>query len=140
MNRIIVGAGLLLGLVYLAVMPRRSARTRETDALEFALFILLMLMFTPLSFGYLFACLLFPFTVLVARILNTPARHLVISGGAAVLLLALTIPFQRAAQMYGNTFFATLSLFVGLALELWMLTRRAITQSTSLPATQLATR
>ena len=139
-NRIIVGAGLLLGLVYLAVMPRRSARTRETDALEFALFILLMLMFTPLSFGYLFACLLFPFTVLVARILNTPARHLVISGGAAVLLLALTIPFQRAAQMYGNTFFATLSLFVGLALELWMLTRRAITQSTSLPATQLATR
>ena len=122
---IIVGAGLLLGLVYLAVMPRRNARRRETDALEFALFILLMLMFTPLSFGYLFACLLFPFTVLIARVLQFPARHLLITGGMAALLLVATIPAQRTAQLYGNYFFASLILFVGLAVELWQLKRQA---------------
>jgi hypothetical protein len=78
-----------------------------------------MLMFTPLSFGYLFACLLFPFTVLIARALQRPARHLLIAGGIAVLLLLVSIPAQRSAQLYGNYFFASLSLFVGLALELW---------------------
>ena len=122
-NRIIVGSGLLLGLSYLAVMPQRGARTRATDAIEFALFILLMLMFTPLAFGYLFVCLLFPFTVLLARALQKPERHLLMAGGLAVLLLLVTIPAQRPAQLYGNYFFASLSLFVGLALELWRLKR-----------------
>lgn len=118
-NAIIVGAGLLLGLAYVAVIPRRENRTRESDAIEFALLILLMLLFTPLAFGYLFACLLFPFTVTVWRALAHPNPMLLICGGVAVFLLALTIPLQRAAQTYGNTFFATLILFVGLAIELW---------------------
>jgi len=124
-NRIILGSALALGLVYVAVMPRRGRRTSETDALEFALFILLMLMFTPLSFGYLFACLLFPFTVVVARVLQTSSRCLLVCGGLALFLLALSIPAQRTAQLYGNYFFATLSLFVGLAMELWAEKQRA---------------
>jgi hypothetical protein len=33
-------------------------------------------------------------------------------------LLALGIPFPRGAQVYGNTFFATLLLFIGLSIEL----------------------
>ena len=118
-NRIIVGAGLILGLIYVAVMPRRDMRTRRTDALEFALFILLMLMFTPLAFGYLFVSLLYPFAVLVQRWLETGRRELLIGGVAAVALLALAIPFQRPAQLYGNSFFATLLLFGLLACELW---------------------
>ncbi len=122
-NRIVVGTGLLLGLVYLAVMPRRDRRTRESDALEFALFLLLLLMFTPLAFGYLFATLLYPFTVVVARLLARPQRSLWIAAGIAVALLALTLPFQRGAQLYGNTFLATLTLFLGLAWELWRLKR-----------------
>ena len=118
-NRLIVGVGLILGLIYVGVMPRRRERTRETDAMEFALFILLMLMFTPLAFGYLFACLLFPFAVVVQRLLVHPNRRLLILFGVAVLLLALTIPLQRIAQAYGNTFLATLTLFIALAIELW---------------------
>ena len=117
-NRIILGAGLLLGLIYLAVMPRRGQRTIETDALEFALFFLLLLLFTPLSFGYLFASLLFPFTVIVSRLQERPNRRLLACLIACVALLALTIPFQKMAQAYGNTFLATLILFCGLALEL----------------------
>jgi hypothetical protein len=36
----------------------------------------------------------------------------------ALALLALSILFPRAAQLYGNTFFATLLLFIGLSIEL----------------------
>src|SRR4051812_7361239 len=67
-NRIILGAALALGLVFIGVMPQRRQRTRETDAIEFALLILLMLLFTPLSFGYLFAWLIYPLTVVSARV------------------------------------------------------------------------
>ncbi len=118
-NCIIATTGLILGLVYIAVMPRRGRRTNETNAIEFALLILLMLLFTPLAFGYLFVCLLFPFTVVVHRLLEQPSRSLWACAIIAVLLLALGLPFQRMAQTYGNTLFATLILFVGLAIELW---------------------
>ncbi|MDQ2659453.1 MAG: glycosyltransferase 87 family protein, partial [Verrucomicrobiota bacterium] len=124
-NRIILGTALVLGLLYIAVLPRRGRRTRETDALEIALFVLLMLIFTPLAFGYLFACLLFPFAVLVERWCRHAHRRLLASGIAAVALLALTIPFQKTAQTYGNTLFATLILFGALALELWEVKRGA---------------
>ena len=122
-NRLIVGAALLLGLIYVAVMPAQARRNNETDAIEFALLILLMLLFTPLVFGYLFACLLFPITVAVSRLLRERSRFLLATAGLALFLLALTIPLQRTAQTYGNTFFATLLLFAGLARELWIMKR-----------------
>jgi hypothetical protein len=109
----------LLGLLYLAVMPRQAQRTPDTDALEFALFILLLLMFTPLSFGYLFASLLYPFTVALKLFLDRPSNRLLASCAAAVVLIALSVPLQRPAQVYGNYFFAALLLFIALGLELW---------------------
>ncbi len=117
-NRIIMGAALFFGLAYVAVLPRRDARTRQSDAIEFSLLLLLMLMFTPLAFDYLFAFLLFPFTVVVQRLLIVGTRRLLICASIAVLLLAMSIPLQRAAQGLGNVFFATALLFVALALEL----------------------
>jgi hypothetical protein len=63
---------LLLGLVFIAVMPAAGQRTPETDAIEFALLLLLILIFTPLTFGYLFAWLLYPLTVIVRRLLVAP--------------------------------------------------------------------
>ena len=118
-NRIIFVSAFVLGLIFIAVLPGRGRRTSETDALEFALLILLTLMVTPLAFGYLFACLLYPFTVVVMRLLKGPSRSLLVCAVAAVFLLALTIPWQKTAQSYGNTFFATLILFGALATELW---------------------
>ena len=123
-NKIILATALALGLAYIAVMPRRGLLVPETFAIEAALLLLLVLLFTPLVFGYMFAWLLFPITVIVHRLMQHRSRPLLISGAAALVLLALTIPFQRIAQAYGNTFFATLMLFVGLALELWRLKRR----------------
>lgn len=119
-NVVIVVCALGFGLAFIAAMPRSAARTPETDAIEFALLLLLMLVFTPLSFGYLFAWLLYPLTVVVQRLVASPGSHtaLAICAGVAVLLLAFSIPFRVGAQTYGNALFATLLLFAGLALEL----------------------
>ena len=124
-NGIILGSALGLGFVFIGAMPRRSRRTPETDAIEFALLLLLILVFTPLSFGYLFAWLLYPLTVVVQRLLaGTDSRTALLGCAvAAIVLLALSIPFRVMAQTYGNALFATLLLFAGLTMELWRLKR-----------------
>ncbi|MFL6526726.1 MAG: glycosyltransferase family 87 protein [Chthoniobacterales bacterium] len=122
-NRIILAAALLFGLAYVAVMPRRNRRTTETDAIEFALLLLLILMFTPLTFGYLFVWLLYPFTVSTQRLLTHRNPRLFVLTAAAVVLLSLTAIWRVPAQTYGNVFFATTLLFVALALELWTIKR-----------------
>jgi hypothetical protein len=124
-NRVILATALLFGLAFVAVMPRGPQRTGKTDAIEFALLLLLMLLFTPLSFGYLFVWLLYPFTVVVQRVLAEPGPRtaLLVCAGTAIALLSLSIPFRVMAQTYGNAFFATILLFAGLALELWNLKR-----------------
>ena len=126
-NGIILGCAFALGLVYIAAMPRSKARTSETDSIEFALLLLLILVFTPLSFGYLFAWLIYPVTVVVHRLVSaSPSRAtLLISSGTAIALLALSVPFRVTAQTYGNALFATLLLFAGLAMELWR-SKRAV--------------
>ena len=124
-NAIIAGIALLLGLSYLAAMPPAAQRTRETDAIECAMLLLLMLIASPLSFGYLFGFLLFPFVICTRIWLVRPESSLRWWALAAVLLLALTFPFQRWSQRYGNTLLATLLLFIGLALELRRLRRAA---------------
>ena len=60
-NGIIVSAALVLGDAFIAVMPRRGMRTPESDTIEFGLLLLLMLMVTPLSFGYFYSWLMLPF-------------------------------------------------------------------------------
>jgi hypothetical protein len=92
------------------------------------------LMFTPLSFGYLFVWLLYPLTVVVQRLLiGSGARALFGCGLAAVVLLALSIPFRVMAQTYGNALFATLLLFAGLAMELWRIKRAGGGLETAVP-------
>jgi hypothetical protein len=139
-NKLILATALLLGLAYVAVMPRQRAATPETFAVETALLLLLVLLFTPLVFGYLFAWLLYPAAVVIRRLMQNPSRSLLVCAAGALALLAFTIPFQRIAQAYGNTFFATLLLFTGLAIELWRIkaptaelagTRAGATQPTS---------
>jgi hypothetical protein len=41
-------------------------------------------------------------------------------------LLAVGLIFPRGAQLYGNTFFATLLLFVGLSMELFGFKRQTV--------------
>jgi hypothetical protein len=134
-NHIILVTALALGVAFIAVMPASGRRTQETDAIEFALLLLLMLMFTPLSFGYLFAWLIYPLTVVVQRLLAGPGSRLLLGCGvAAVFLLALSIPFRVMAQVYGNALFATFLLFVALATELWRIKRAGGASETAVPS------
>jgi glycosyl transferase family 87 len=132
-NRIIIACALALGLAFVTTMPRAGRRTPQTDAIEFALLLLLMLVFTPLSFGYLFAWLLYPLTVVTQRILDGTGSHAVLSAcaGSALALLALSIPFRVTAQTYGNALFATLLLFVGLSAELWRIKLASVPEAIS---------
>ena len=117
-NAIIISAALALGIVFIAVMPDRDTRTAESDAIEFALLLLLMLMLTPLSFGYFYSWLMLPFAVITQRVLIEKGSAVLWWTLPALALLALGLAFPRGAQLYGNTFFASLLLFVGLSVEL----------------------
>jgi Glycosyltransferase family 87 len=117
-NAVIACVALGLGLLFIAVMPQRQMRTTESDAIEFALLLLMVLMLTPLAFGYLFSWLMLPFAVVTQRVLTGKSSTILWWSVSALAVLALAIPFRRAAQMYGNTFFAALLLFVGLSVEL----------------------
>ena len=50
-NVIIMSIAVALGVLFIVVIPERAMRTAESDAIEFALLILMMLMLTPLSFN-----------------------------------------------------------------------------------------
>jgi hypothetical protein len=117
-NAIIVGVALVLGSLFIAVMPHRGMRTAESDAIEFALLLLLMLMITPLSFGYFFSWLMLPLAVATQQVLLGKNSGILWWCVPALALLALGLLFPRGAQLYGNTFFATVLLFVGLSIEL----------------------
>ena len=124
-NAIIIGIALALGIAFIAVMPQRGMRMAESDAIEFTLLLLLMLMITPLSFGYFFCWLMLPFAIATQRVLAGKGSAILWWGLPALALLALGLIFPRGAQLYGNTFFATLLLFIGLSLELWRLKQQA---------------
>jgi len=122
-NAIVVGVGLLLGIWFIAVMPRCDQRTAQSDATEFALLLLLILMITPLSFGYFYSWLMLPFAVITQRVLDGKGSVIFWWSLPGFGLLALGLVQPRAAQLYGNTFFATLLLFIAFSLELLRLKR-----------------
>jgi hypothetical protein len=128
-NAIIVAVAVALGILYVAVLPQRGMRTAESDAIEFALLLLLMLMVTPLSFGYFYSWLMLPLAVITQRVLAGKASALLWWTVPALVLLALGVIRPRGAQLYGNTFFATLLLFIGLSIELLRFERAARLQS-----------
>ena len=127
-NGIIVAVALALGILFVVVMPRRAMRTPESDGIEFALLVLMMLMVTPFAFGYFFCWLMLPFSVVTQRLLVGKGAALLCWSLPALTLLALGLPFPRSAQLYGNTFLAALLLFIGLSIELWRYKQQAGSQ------------
>jgi len=117
-NAIVAGIALVLGSLFIAVMPQRGMRTAKSDAIEFALLLLLILMITPLSFGYFYSWLMLPFAVITHQVLAAKDSAILRWSLPALALLALGLIFPRGAQLYGNSFFATLLLVVGCSVEL----------------------
>ncbi len=116
-NYIILAFAFVVGLSFLVVMPRTISL--DTAALEFACLLMLILLFTPLAFGYLFLWLMLPLALVLQRWLSH--GDLVSSLGfmIAVTLLLVTAVTPRVAQTYGSVFFAALVLYVTMAVELW---------------------
>ena len=113
-NIVIMGSALLLGLSFVVAMPRQ--RAPEGDAREFAALLSLILIFTPLAFGYLFVWLMFPLALLIKRSLEVPASLIWLL--IALALLTATAIAPRFAQIYGSLFFAALMLYLALAIDL----------------------
>ncbi len=113
-NIVIIASALLLGFSFVAAMPRQ--RAPEGDAREFAALLSLILIFTPLAFGYLFVWLMFPLAILIKRSLEVPASLIWLL--IALALLTATAIAPRFAQIYGSLFFAALMLYLALAIDL----------------------
>jgi hypothetical protein len=113
-NIVIIASALLLGFSFVAAMPRQ--RAPEGDAREFAALLSLILIFTPLTFGYLFVWLMFPLALLIKRSLEAPASLIWLL--IALALLTATGIAPRLAQIYGSLFFAALMLYLALAIDL----------------------
>jgi hypothetical protein len=119
-NLIVLAISLLIGLGYLAVMPKATRRTERSDAEEIGILFCLITVASPLARQYYFLWLFFPITVLAHRAAYDP-RPAVRSGTWALLavaggLLFLSLPlFPVDLQAYGNNLAATILLTAGLA-------------------------
>ncbi len=132
-----LAAMLALALFVASMLPARKQRTADTDAIEFALVTLLIVMFSPLSFNYAFVWLIYPLTVALNVVRESPAkarwRNLERTWVALVFgIPATAIAFPLYAQAYGNLFVPALLLVIGLGVKLHAL--RSAGWPTSLPA------
>jgi hypothetical protein len=118
-NLIVLAISLLIGLGYVAVIPKASRRTERSDAEELGILFCLMTVASPLARQYYFMWLFFPMTVLIHRAAYDP-RPAVKAGTWALLavaggLLTLSIPiFSIDLQAFGNNLAATVLLVAGL--------------------------
>jgi hypothetical protein len=64
-NVVLLALAALIGLGFVASLPRESRRTPGSNAAEYALLIALMVIASPLARGYYFVWLLYPYTVLI---------------------------------------------------------------------------
>lgn len=105
----------LLGLGFVLVMPRKPTRTRDTDAAEFGLLVILMTIGTPYAFGYYFVWLLFPLTVIVHHGLKGDRVAWVAVWGVAALFAASgLVAFKWYEPMaYGSLFWAAVVALAG---------------------------
>ena len=119
LNAVIIAIALLFGISFVAVMPR--VRRRQVEPLEFGALLILILIFTPLAFGYLFSWLMLPLALLL-RVLLYGREHTRITAPlllTGTILLAATAAAPRVMQIYGSVLFAALGLYLAIAAELW---------------------
>lgn len=140
-NAIIPCVGLTLCLFYIGMMPAYRQRTAHSDSIEYAMLLILMIVFSPLSWFYYGVWLLYPFTVIVNFIRSAPnpsrERTIAIAWfGASLLLLnfVLPLPWLLHVRAIGLPFFGDLLLLGELG---WML--RLAAKQASLRATEKQT-
>ncbi|OQY97642.1 MAG: hypothetical protein B6D35_14515 [Candidatus Brocadia sp. UTAMX2] len=125
LNIIIIATAMGLCLFYIGSMPRPAQRTLHTDSIEYAMLLILILIFTPLSFTYFYVWLLYPLMVAVNTLLSLtyPSRagNLAFIWFVVCLLLLsfmLPIPGFRWFAAIGSTLGACVLLLGGLGWKL----------------------
>jgi len=125
-----------IGLGFIALLPARDRRTPRSNAAEWSIVLLLIVVASPVAYSYYFVWLLPAFTVLARGAAGEPDRKLVRATlammGISLLLLVIGInavspPFPQAV---GNFFWATF--VAGSALAVHM--RRSALGTQALPA------
>src|SRR4029450_2455308 len=95
-----------------------SADLNFPTATHIPLSVVLVPMAPPLSVGYSFSWRMLPLAVITQRVIAGKGSALLWWSLPALARLGLALFSPQGAQTYGNTFFATLLLFIALALEL----------------------
>ena len=141
-NGIVLFVALGLCLFYVFAMPRGVPRIPSHAAMEYSMLLLLILMFSPLSFGYFYVWLIFPLTLVLHMALTHPAgsRERTVAWSVFGLSLffltwAIPFPFLRVPRALGNNLLACLTLFFCLG---WALRRSAGSAVTKTPAPGMA--
>ncbi|MGY8636881.1 glycosyltransferase family 87 protein [Bradyrhizobium sp. 14AA] len=111
-NWIVLALSALLGLGFIAVMPRQARRTARSDAEELGILFCLMTVASPLARQYYFMWLFFPMTVLMHRAAFDERANVRlgtwIALGVAGVLMLLSLPwFPNVIQAWGNNLIAT---------------------------------
>jgi hypothetical protein len=119
-NWIVLALSALLGLGFVAVMPRQARRTARSDAEELGILFCLMTVASPLARQYYFMWLFFPITVLMHRAAFDERANVRLGTwlalGAAAILMLLALPwFPNVFQAWGNNLAATAVLAASLA-------------------------
>jgi hypothetical protein len=111
-NWIVLAVSALLGLGFVAVMPRQARRTARSDAEELGILFCLMTVASPLARQYYFMWLFLPMTVLMHRAAfderaNVRLGTWLALGAAGILMLLSLPPFPNVIQAWGNNLVAT---------------------------------
>jgi hypothetical protein len=118
-NLVVLAVSVLIGLGFLAVMPRASRRTARSDAEEIGILFCLMTVASPLARQYYFMWLFYPVAILMHRAAYDERPKvrlgtwltLALAGG----LMCLSFPiFPKDLQAYGNNLAATAIIAGGL--------------------------
>ena len=113
-------------LAYVIAMPTKARRTARTNALEYAILLLLIVIFSPKAGSYYYVWSMPGFTIVAAEALRSPVgskrRRWIWTGFFASIIVmasALTQNFDRTLQGMGATMWGGFLLFVTLVAILW---------------------
>lgn len=126
-------------LAYILAMPRRDQRTRRTAGMEYAIVLLLIVIFSPKAGTYYYCWTIPALAIITAEALGaTPGsarRKLILTGLLAsigIMATALTQAFNiPGPQTYGATLWGGVALLITLLALLWTAKREHPTSQTA---------
>ncbi len=124
-NFVILSVALLVCLGFVTLMPREKQRTRQTDTIEYAIVLVMMLVFSPISWFYYGVWLMLPLAVVVGFLhdkgYSSRQRNTALAGLVLCLVMFNFVPpwdWYRSVRAIGTPFFGYMIL---LAMQGWFL-------------------